>query len=69
MRIELIFLGVAMIMVGATLIASESAGVGVGGVIFIGPIPIGFGSSPEFVQYALIFGIIIYLISFILLRK
>ena len=41
--IALVFLGVAVLVVAAVLDGSGS----VGGVIFIGPIPIVFGAGPE----------------------
>jgi uncharacterized protein (TIGR00304 family) len=64
--IFLILTGFALALVGAVLSASNAT---FGGLIMIGPIPIAFGSSPEITVVAMIIGLLLMLMFFILGRK
>jgi len=59
MRLDLIFAGFILLMVGLSLITLSSANVEYGGIILIGPIPIVFGSSAELAVSAALIGIVI----------
>ncbi len=53
---KLLWLGIAALMAGMVLVVAGSAGQGnvsTGGVVFIGPFPLVFGSGPEGWQLAL----------------
>ncbi len=53
---NLLLLGIALVVVGLGVLAAGSAGqanVSAGGVIFIGPFPIAFGSGPSGWELAL----------------
>ena len=72
---DLVFLGVAIILVGflvlflAMMLASRSSGGGEGrtqvkggGVILIGPIPIIFGSDAKWASIAIVLGIVLIIL-------
>ena len=63
MRIELVFMGIALIMIGIALM-TISSNFEYGGVIIIGPFPIVFGSSLNMV----LFGITLQLGAWSLLK-
>ncbi|SNQ59298.1 TIGR00304 family membrane protein [Candidatus Methanoperedens nitratireducens] len=64
--ILLILIGFALVLIGAALSASN---VTFGGLIMIGPIPIAFGSSPEITVVAMVIGLLLMLMFFILGRR
>ncbi len=64
--ILLILSGFALVLIGAVLSASNAA---FGGLIMIGPIPIAFGSSPEITVVAMVIGLLLMLMFFILGRR
>lgn len=59
MRLDLVFAGFILLMMGLSLITLSSANVEYGGIILIGPIPIVFGSSSELAVSAALIGIVI----------
>ncbi len=64
--IVLILVGSVLVLIGAVLSASNAA---FGGLIMIGPIPIAFGSSPEITMVAMVIGLLLMLMFFILGRR
>lgn len=64
--LSLILIGFALVLVGAVLSASD---VTFGGLIMIGPIPIAFGSSPGITVAAMIIGLLLMIMFFILGRR
>ncbi len=64
MRIEFIFVGIALILIGIALL-SLSGNVEYGGVVIIGPFPIVFGSSPDMVVFGVVLTLI--LLTFLIL--
>ncbi|VVB89078.1 Uncharacterised protein [uncultured archaeon] len=64
--IFLILVGFALALIGAVLSASNAT---FGGLIMIGPIPIAFGSSPEITVVAMVIGLLLMLMFFILGRR
>ncbi len=64
--ILLILIGFALALVGAVLSASNT---NFSGLIMIGPIPIAFGSSPEITVVAMVIGLLLMLMFFILGRR
>ncbi|KCZ72256.1 putative membrane protein [Candidatus Methanoperedens nitroreducens] len=62
----LILIGFALVFIGAVLSAQNIA---FGGLIMIGPIPIAFGSPPEMTVIAMIIGLILILVYFMLGRR
>ncbi len=71
-----LFLGFAVIIVGIILIAISSFLTGgsssIGGVIFIGPFPIVFGSGPNavwLITISIVIAIVIFVLLFLLRRK
>jgi len=68
---NLILVGILVILIGfvlvfiGSLIKAKSSKTEFGFVGFIGPIPVGFGTSKEIIIFALIVGLIIFLISII----
>lgn len=64
--IILILVGFMLVLIGAVLSASNAT---FGGLIMIGPIPIAFGSSPEITVVAMVIGLFLMLMFFILGRK
>ncbi len=56
---SLIILGFLMVVIG---IASSHNEINFGGLIMIGPIPIGFGNSPILTLIAMVIGLILTLI-------
>ncbi len=67
MRIELVFMGIALIMIGMALM-TISSNFEYGGVIIIGPFPIVFGSSLNMVLFGIILAVILILLTLILVR-
>ncbi|OYT42081.1 MAG: hypothetical protein B6U78_02225 [Candidatus Aenigmarchaeota archaeon ex4484_224] len=57
--ISLIFVGIFLILLSAIIGAKGKAEYG--GIVFIGPIPITFGSSKEMVYLAILIGILMIL--------
>jgi uncharacterized protein (TIGR00304 family) len=64
--IILMLVGFVLVLIGAVLSASNAA---FGGLIMIGPIPIAFGSSPEITVVAMVIGLLLILMFFILGRR
>ncbi len=64
--IILILVGFVLVFIGAVLSASNAT---FGGLIMIGPIPIAFGSSPEITVVAMVTGLLLMLMFFILGRR
>lgn len=64
--LSLILIGFALVLVGAVLSAGEAS---FGGLIMIGPIPIAFGSSPGITLAAMIIGLLLMVMFFMLGRK
>jgi len=64
--IALILIGFAMVFAG-TVLSSQKANIG--GLIMIGPIPIAFGTSPEFTVIAMLIGLVLMVLMFFLGRK
>ncbi len=64
--IYLILVGFALVFIGTLLSAQNS---GFGGLIMIGPIPIAFGTSPEITVIAMVIGVLLMLVFFILRRR
>ncbi len=64
--IILILVGFVLVLIGAVLSASNTT---FGGLIMIGPIPIAFGSSPEITVVAMVIGLLLMLMFFILGRR
>jgi uncharacterized protein (TIGR00304 family) len=62
----LIIIGFAAVFFG-TLFSAQKANIG--GLIIIGPIPIAFGTSPEFTIIAMILGILLMLLFFVIGRR
>jgi len=62
----LIIIGFAAVFIG-TLFSARKANIG--GLIMIGPIPIAFGTSPEFTIIAMILGILLMLLFFVIGRR
>ena len=64
--ILLILTGFVLALAGAVLSANNA---NFGGLIMIGPIPIAFGSSPEITVGAMVIGLLLMLMFFILGRR
>jgi uncharacterized protein (TIGR00304 family) len=64
--IILILVGFVLALIGAI---SSASNVAFGGLIMIGPIPIAFGSSPEITVVAMVIGLFLMLMFFILGRR
>ena len=63
----LIFVGFVLIMI--SLVQNSGSGVGFGGVIMIGPIPIVFGSSPELALVSIVMTLAVMLLSLFMFRR
>jgi|Deesub1362B_J571_1020462.scaffolds.fasta_scaffold45439_2 uncharacterized protein (TIGR00304 family) len=59
MRLDLVFAGIIMLMLGLSLFTLSSTNVEYGGVVFIGPVPILFGSSVEMAVSAALIGVVL----------
>lgn len=64
--IYLIIIGFALVFIGMILSARNS---GFGGLIMIGPVPVAFGTSPEITVIAMVIGLVLMLVFFMLRRK
>ncbi len=64
--ITLILIGFALVFIGTILSAQNTT---FGGLIMIGPIPIAFGSSPQITIIAMIIGLGLMLVYFMLGRR
>ena len=64
--ITLILIGFALTIIGTVLSARN---VSFGGLIMIGPIPIAFGTSPGVTVIAMVIGLLLMLLFFILGRR
>ncbi|MGQ9538141.1 MAG: TIGR00304 family membrane protein [Candidatus Bathycorpusculaceae bacterium] len=74
--LTLFFIGFFIILVGALFLAAATmlskGTASIGGVIFIGPIPIAFGAGPEaqwLILFAIILGVLSIIMLFILRKK
>jgi len=72
MRIEKVFMGIALIFMGLALLAISSAmhaeNVRYGGVVIIGPIPIVLGSSLDMAVLGIVLAAILIFVMLMLLR-
>ncbi|ADB57711.1 TIGR00304 family membrane protein [Archaeoglobus profundus] len=68
MRIDLIFVGIALILLGIALLGLSAGQVHYGGVVIIGPFPIVFGSSPDMVILGIVLALILLTFMLILAR-
>ncbi len=72
MRPEKIFIGLALLMLGLTLLVIPAGNVAYGGIILLGPVPIVFGSSPTLAAIGVIIGalllILVYLVTIFTFR-
>ncbi len=68
MRMDLIFLGIALIFIGIALLGLSANNVQYGGVIIVGPFPIVFGSSPDMVILGVVLAVILLIFMLILVR-
>ncbi len=59
MRMDFIFAGFILLMIGLSMITLSSANPEFGGIILIGPIPIIFGSSVDATISAALIGIVL----------
>jgi len=66
--IALIILGFLVLIIG-TLLNAEKGGVKGGGVILIGPIPIGFGTDRASMIIVLILAVILMLITYAVIGR
>ncbi|MCX9009730.1 MAG: DUF131 domain-containing protein [Candidatus Methanoperedens sp.] len=64
--LSLILIGFALVLVGAVLSAGNIA---FGGLIMIGPIPVAFGSSPGITVAAMVIGLLLMVMFFIIGRR
>lgn len=62
----LIIIGFAAILIGTVFFAQKA---NIGGLIMIGPIPIAFGTSPELTIIAMILGILLMILFFVIGRR
>jgi len=62
----LVIIGFAAVFIG-TIFSTGKANIG--GLIMIGPIPIAFGTSPELTITAMILGILLMLLFFVIGRR
>ena len=62
----LIIIGFVSVFIG-TIFSAQKANIG--GLIMIGPIPIAFGTSPEFTIIAMILGILLMILFFVIGRR
>lgn len=74
--LTLFFIGFFIILVGALFLAAATmlseGTASIGGVIFIGPIPIAFGAGPEapwLILFAILLGVLSIIMLFILRSK
>lgn len=65
----LVLIGVLLIVAGSVLHADGEGNVEAGGVVFIGPIPIVFGSSKKVAGLSLLIGLTILIITLLLYRR
>jgi len=63
--IAIIFIGFFIVFTGS-IYTSKQAATKTGGIIFIGPIPLVFGTDAESAQMAMILGIILVVLSFLI---
>jgi len=66
LSIALILAGCALLLTGSLLYAGK---VDFGGLIMIGPIPIAFGTSPEITVMAMVIGLVMMFMFFMLRRR
>ncbi len=64
--ISLILIGFALVFAGLVLSARSAS---FGGLIMIGPIPIAFGTSPGITMIAMVIGLLLMLVYFIIGRR
>lgn len=71
---KLIKIGIILIIIGfaasffiGTVFSAQKANIG--GLIMIGPVPIAFGTSPEFTTIAMILGVLLMIIFFIIRNR
>ena len=62
----LIIIGFTVVFIG--IVFSEQKA-NIGGLVMIGPIPIAFGTSPEFTIIAMILGILLMILFFVIGRR
>ncbi len=73
MRIDYVFIGIALVFMGLSLLAISgisSGNVQYGGVVIIGPFPIVFGSSPSMAIFGIVFALfVIMFMLFIMIAR
>lgn len=75
MRIDYVFVGIALVFMGLSLLALTSSissgNVQYGGVIIIGPFPIVFGSSPSMAIFGVVFAVlvIVFMLVFMMMAR
>jgi len=62
----LIIIGLAVVFIGTVFSAKKT---NIGGLIMIGPIPIVFGTSPESAILAMILGVLLMILFFVIRRR
>ena len=71
MRMDYVFLGLALIFLGLSLLVLSTGNVQYGGVILIGPFPIIIGSSPGMAMLGIVFAflMLLFMLTFILMVR
>lgn len=64
--ISLILIGFALVFLGSVFSAGNT---GFGGLIMVGPVPIAFGTSPGMTIAAMVIGLLLMLVYFMLWRR
>jgi len=68
MRVDKVFIGFALLMLGLALLTIPAGNIGFAGVVLIGPIPIVIGSSPTLAAIGIIiaaaFLLFVYFVTF-----
>ncbi len=68
MRIDLVFMGIALVFIGFALLMLSASHVSYGGVIIVGPIPIVFGSSLDMIVIGIVLALILMIFTVVLTR-
>ena len=68
MRLDLVFAGFVLLMIGLSLLTLSSTNAEFGGIILIGPFPIIFGTSAGLAVSAALIGVVLFLFLLALAR-
>jgi uncharacterized protein (TIGR00304 family) len=68
-EIGVLLIVVGFILVMISLVQTSGMGIGFGGVVMIGPIPIVFGSSPELALVSIAMTLAVMLLSLFMFRR